>query len=143
MIKTIFLLSAAIFPAPKLHSQERWHRWKIWKCNGLQVFPGAPETTANSCESIYCTCCWPLYSICLYMWFWLKACVCVLGTHTHPHANTPGSGSELIMLCTVTETAFSELECLWQKLLTFLFSKHAKHTLPSEYRELLQIINKY
>ncbi len=85
--------------------------------------PGASETTANSCESIYL-----LEASIQYMaghantWFWLKACVCVLGTHTYTHTNAAGSGSELIMLCTVTETAFSEIERLWQKLLTYLGS---------------------
>lgn len=71
------------------------------------------------------------------VWCCLEAWVCVLERHIYTHPNTPALGNELIMLCPVTETPFSELKCLWHKLLTYLFSKHEEHTLPSDYREQL------
>lgn len=126
LIKTISLLSAIIFPESKLQHQERWHRvWRI-DCKPFREHQKLQQTASTCVESLFK---WRVVSTRDFG----SGCVFMCSRHAHTHTLTVTQTQQSQDLswscCLLTETAFSELECLWLNLLTSLLSKHAEHIL--------------
>lgn len=109
LIKTIFLLSAAIFPESKLQHQERWHRvWRI-DCKPFREHQKLQKTASTCVESLFK---WRVVSTRDFGSGRVFMCSrhAHTHTHTHGHANTAESGSELIML------SFNRNGFLWARV---------------------------